>query len=437
MRTCALLQGILGLSLLSFVNDPDPKETFFISIAAKSNQPLTQPLGSGTAGNDLAELPRGEVIFAKKLFKVEDALLHLGSTRIKGKPDKIEGIAVNRGFVRLNVLHGTGYGAVGAEGDPGFVPDGTLIGEYRIHYEDKTAARAPIIYGTDVRDWTDQDNSKSVRRGVLAWQGTNQLVRQRGLKLRLYVMSWENPYPRKLVTHIDYVSAMSPCAPLCAALAAEGDGASAPTPELTYNFRTKDFADERFRLVGPDAAGQARFEADGLHITLLADRAGTAPVGVATRSRIMGDFEITTSYTLLRVSAKTERPVGLEIYLATDTPRKEGLVLTHDPLGGRGSAIGVERVFENEQGRLQTVSSAKSSDAPVAVKFGLLRLTRNGAEVACSAANDANSPFRELLRVTLGNEDVTILRLAATSGGAPAGVELRIHDLRIRRLFGP
>src|SRR5262249_22308815 len=158
------------------------------------------------------------------------------------------------------------------------------IGDYKVHYEDKTTARIPILYGRDLRDWSDQDNARPVLRGVLAWQGTNDLLRQRGGKIRLYVTTWENPYPRKLVTHIDYQSANTVCSPFCIAMTAEGDGLTAPDREFYYDFR-KGLPQASFKFFGPDALGQVKFEPAGLRISLLAERASTAPVGVAARFR--------------------------------------------------------------------------------------------------------------------------------------------------------
>src|SRR5437016_14640226 len=95
------------------------------------------------------------------------------------RPTKVEGIKVERGSAKLSLLHATGFGGQGGPGDANFVADGTLIAEYRIHYDDKSTAVIPVEYGKDVRDWNDQDESKPVTRGIVAWTGTNDLGRDR------------------------------------------------------------------------------------------------------------------------------------------------------------------------------------------------------------------------------------------------------------------
>ena len=106
------------------------KEFAYIDLQPKANHKLTDPFHSGSEGNDLSDLPKGEQVFAKVKFKVGDGLIQLGSKRTKDLPDMVEGIEVNRSFVRLHLLHATGYGAYGNEGDELFVADDTPIGEY-------------------------------------------------------------------------------------------------------------------------------------------------------------------------------------------------------------------------------------------------------------------------------------------------------------------
>jgi hypothetical protein len=62
---------------------------------------------------------------------------------------------------------------------------------------------------------------KAVTRGVLAWQGTNDFLKQDEMKIRLYVTSWDNPHPTKLISGIDYHSTDTLCAPFCVAMTGE------------------------------------------------------------------------------------------------------------------------------------------------------------------------------------------------------------------------
>ena len=131
------------------------------------------------------------------------------------RPEKAEGIKVNKAFRRLHILHGTGWGGVDE------VTDGTLIGEFKVHYEDKSVETIPVVYGEDVRDWWNWDNSKEVTRGKVAWTGENDAANQSNLKLRVYLTTWENPKRDKRVASIDYLSKKTKAAPLCIAMTLE------------------------------------------------------------------------------------------------------------------------------------------------------------------------------------------------------------------------
>jgi hypothetical protein len=213
----------LGLALVWLVS-PFPRgevravpakgkgKIIFLDLKSKANHKLKDDFHSSDfAGNNLAELPRGEKKFAGVKFKVGDGLLQLGSTQVQGKPDKIEGIAVGETFTKLHILHATGYQE----------EDGTAIGSYVVHYADKSKATIEIVYGKDVRDWWDAQDKGDTKRGKLAWEGVNAPVKERNGKVRLYLTTWTNPHPKKKVVSIDYTSAKTKCAPFCVAMTLE------------------------------------------------------------------------------------------------------------------------------------------------------------------------------------------------------------------------
>jgi hypothetical protein len=193
------------------------KKLTSLNLQPASNQKRSDNLGSGRVGNNLCNLPGGEQTFAGVPFTIEDGFIQLGSKLQKErKPDKVEAIPVGRAFARLHLLHATLYGnvLVAKKDGPQFVPDDTLIAEYRIHYEDGTTETIPVVYGKDVRDWFFQANSKGVTRGKVAWQGENGLAKSLGCQIRLYLTTWENPHPGKRVRSVDYVKAGdTPAAP--------------------------------------------------------------------------------------------------------------------------------------------------------------------------------------------------------------------------------
>jgi hypothetical protein len=202
-----------------------PKPTSAVDLQSKANQKLSDSL-HGFSGNDLAELPKGEQTFGGVRFKVEEGYLRLSGTVETSaqpkKPGKLEGIAIGKAFARLHILHGTGYGAYGTDGDPLFVKDGTLIGEYHLHYEDGTTESIPIVYGQDVRDWWTWDKPAEVTRGKTAWTGKNAFSRQQNQSIHLYLTSWNNPHPEKKVSRLDYLcTGTSAASPFCIAISLE------------------------------------------------------------------------------------------------------------------------------------------------------------------------------------------------------------------------
>jgi beta-galactosidase len=216
-----LATSVIGLAITLAAAGAGERPSFaYINLQPKANQKLDEGF-HGADGNDLAELPRGEQTLAKVKFKIGDALIQFGSTTLKDKPARVEGIAVDRKLVRLHFLHATGFGGSPPD-DPNHVKDDTLIGAYVVNYDDKTTARIRIVYGKDVRDWWDWDRSKETTRAKLAWEGSNEYAKKFKVRLLLYRGTWDNPHPDKRVVSIDYTSTNdNPAAPFCIAITAE------------------------------------------------------------------------------------------------------------------------------------------------------------------------------------------------------------------------
>ncbi len=199
----------------------------YIDLQPKANKKLVQ--GTPTfADNTLDSLPRGEQTFGGVRFMIGDGLIQLGSTRRPDRPEKVDGIAINRAFERLYVFHATEYGTF-----PNVVPDGTPIGKYQVNYEDDITETIPIVYGQDVRNWWNGDGSRDVTRGHVAWKGSNPAAKGRNQTLRRYLGVWENPRPHKKVLTIDYASTNDTAAPFCVAMTVEANAALETRPPKT------------------------------------------------------------------------------------------------------------------------------------------------------------------------------------------------------------
>jgi peroxiredoxin len=176
----------------------------YIDLAPKANQVWT-------------EVPQGERAFGGVKFQIGESVIQIGSQVAQERPREVKGIQIDRRFAVLYALHSTIFSA----GAAGNVPDRALIGRYVVNYSDGTKATVPIVYGEDLRDWWNIDQSKPVSRGTVAWEGSNPEVKSRNLTLRLYLTRWANPRPEKQVATIDYVSTNTVSAPFCAAMTVE------------------------------------------------------------------------------------------------------------------------------------------------------------------------------------------------------------------------
>lgn len=169
----------------------------------------------GFAGNDLG-LQAGKLQCEEIEFQIGQGMVQLAGQRFQQVPEKVEGIKVGLKLKKLHFLHATGWGT-----GEFAVPDGTQIGSYVIHYEDGSTAEVPVKYGVDVRDWWTWEAGWEAAGANAAW--TNRIGRG-----RLYLTTWKNPHPDKVVTTIDCVSASTVCAPFLVAMTAETEG-PAPT----------------------------------------------------------------------------------------------------------------------------------------------------------------------------------------------------------------
>lgn len=205
-------------------------KVFYIDLQPKANQKLDELFhlskDQSATNNNLSDFSRGEQVVGNVKFKIGTGCIQLAGKLVPDKPTKVAGIPVNKTFKTLHILHATGYGAFGTKGDGSghFVEDGTLIGKYILHYQDGKKVSIPIVYGKQVRDWWNWDNSEPItdKNSSVAWTGSNEYAQQNGVELRLFRTAWKNPRPNQKVLLIDYLSTKTTAAaPFCIAMSAE------------------------------------------------------------------------------------------------------------------------------------------------------------------------------------------------------------------------
>jgi hypothetical protein len=175
------------------------------------NAPLSQAWHPGLPANSLDALPPGVLQFGAVYFDVR-GIVQLSGKRLENAgghyPRSIWGIPIEQYCSNLHFLHACGWR----------VNDDTRVGSYLVHYEDGSDQVIPIIYGEDVRDWSQQsDPSRNLRHANLVWN----VINGAGAHVRLFKTTWVNPFPDLQITSLDFLSAMSDAAPFLIAVTAE------------------------------------------------------------------------------------------------------------------------------------------------------------------------------------------------------------------------
>jgi hypothetical protein len=187
-----------------------------IDLSAAYNAPLTESWYAGPDENTLAALPRGLQNLGGIDFDVR-GLVQLAGREInhyeRGRyPLRIPDIPIGRWVQRLHFLHG----AVSE------VKDGMTIGAYRIHYNTGRFTDVPIVFGRNVRPlWQPRSSHGLVEEAALAWTGRNPATEARDLELRLYRLSWKNPWPAEAITAIEFTSRNYNSGPFLVALTSQ------------------------------------------------------------------------------------------------------------------------------------------------------------------------------------------------------------------------
>jgi hypothetical protein len=216
----------LSLAAGTLLAAPAAKDKGFAPIDFQKfgNKEVTGNFAGGDETNVLKDFPTGEKTLADVPFVIGKKLVMLGSTAQKDEPARVEGIPVGKVASKLHFLHANGYGGgPNKEGSAWFVKDGTPIGAYVVHYEDKTTAEIPIVYGEQTRDWFYAEGEKEPSKAKVAWAGENPFATNVGSKVRVYRMTWENPHPDKKIATIDFAGKKeeTPAAPFVIAITAE------------------------------------------------------------------------------------------------------------------------------------------------------------------------------------------------------------------------
>ncbi|NYI42840.1 hypothetical protein [Demequina lutea] len=163
-------------------------------------------------GNDLRAAPHGLCILADIPFQI-DGLIQLSGKISHEKtgesfPESALGIPVGAMSKRMHFLQSSSWRG----------PDGSVIGEYRVHYDDGDVAVIPIVYGHSVVDWWFTAGDPLPTDAAIAWNGANERTEDLGHLIQLYAFTWSNPRPDALIATLDFVSLGKESAPFLMAV---------------------------------------------------------------------------------------------------------------------------------------------------------------------------------------------------------------------------
>ncbi|NRA37425.1 MAG: hypothetical protein HRU15_04750, partial [Planctomycetes bacterium] len=162
---------------------------------------------------DFSAIPVGEQTFANMDFFLSDfstspvpSVFMLKGKGSKTQENEIKGIKIDRKTDALFFLHNAQMNkagnwerdyqrAVSRNRNP---PPAPTAFQYVVHYQDNKTALVPVIWGTNVHNWSGKD-VKSLSGAALAWSGKLD----KGLKSAVYAMQWNNPRPDVKITHVD------------------------------------------------------------------------------------------------------------------------------------------------------------------------------------------------------------------------------------------
>jgi RNA polymerase sigma factor (sigma-70 family) len=212
------------------------------------------------------------------------------------------------------------------------------------------------------------------------------------------------------------------------------DKIETPTPRVLPEHVEVRFADgiEKFphlRLIGPDVAQMVRTDGQGIRFKVPAERLSSQPVGVESRVRLGGDFEITLAYDLLDLPDPPPKlGAGVDLRVVFDTADAFQAHIGRVK-NAKGNVIGANYITTGPDGKeaFKGITVQRTQEPR-----GRLRLVRTGKKLFYQFADGAGD-FQELATREFGTADVIAVRADCTTGWqTQSGVEVRFSNLDLR-----
>ncbi|MCX7599194.1 MAG: hypothetical protein N2512_10055, partial [Armatimonadetes bacterium] len=212
LRIASVLLTNLGAELgLSSFRAVAPENFAPLDISSWCNLSLRGDPDGGWMGHGpdaLAGFPTGRQMLGGAVFEIpssEKAVIALRGKERPNYPERVTGITIGAKARALHFLHTCAWGYGGGE-----------AAAYIIHYEDGTSVRVPLHVGVELADWYVEP--KPLPGARVAWRG---YIADKPGPIGVHVMRWVNPYPEKLITAMDFVSACKDPVPVLMAVTIE------------------------------------------------------------------------------------------------------------------------------------------------------------------------------------------------------------------------
>ena len=146
------------------------------------------------------------------------------------------------------------------------------------------------------------------------------------------------------------------------------------------------------------------------------------------RTGVKGDFEITMEFEVVDVKEpKGGQGAGPSLYVAIESPTQEAAT-TGWQLKPDGRSVFFTHHASTPPGG-QREHHGKTT--PANGRSGKLRLVRTGSTLAYLATEGKSDSYREIDQFDIGSDEVNTVRVAASNGGSPTPVDVRINSVKV------
>jgi hypothetical protein len=207
-------------------------------------------------------------------------------------------------------------------------------------------------------------------------------------------------------------------------------------PERCWPLRGEAESREQWHVIGAEAEQCVRFEEAGLRIHLPLGWKGARPgTGICSNFGVRGDFVITMTYEILKEPepAQAGEPgTRLSLGVKKVSPQAHPDAAAVHRRMWREAGSGFE-AWASLWNSTREKAEEQSYHLPLAgIRTGRLRLIRAGPVLSCYAAEGLDKEFFLLKEYRFGAEDVQEVRIAGSTGGANAELDVRVTDVRLR-----